>query len=129
MMGLRCCGDIAKVLPNGTRNLRADKIYRGLEVMMTAADIGLTGSDPVRNWRYLGGILLIAVLAGCTSDEDYQRRLANACKVQECVCVKRKAVVILYKPIPVLWQGTDGAYCPEEYSLQRAWREIDREDP
>ena len=96
---------------------------------MNDAEAGSMGNRQGRIWYLLSGIILIAALAGCTSDEVYQKRLANACKVQECVCIKRKAVVILYKPITVLWRGPEGAYCPEEYILQRAWREVEREDP
>ncbi len=79
--------------------------------------------------RLLGGVLLVILLAGCGSDQVYRDRMANACKVQACVCIKRVALVITQKPIPVLWHGKDGAYCPDGYSIQRARPTTLREDP
>ena len=77
----------------------------------------------------LGSALLAVVLAGCGSDQAYRERMANACKVQNCVCIKRTALLITEKPIPVLWRGRDGAYCPSGYSIQRARRATERDDP
>ncbi len=79
--------------------------------------------------RRLGGVLLVAVLAGCGSDQAYRERMANACKVQTCVCIKRAVLVITGKPMPVLWHAKDGAYCPDGYSIQRARPTTEREDP
>ncbi len=97
-------------------------------VMVAGPALG-TRATPQSSARRLGGVLLVILLAGCGSDQVYRDRMANACKVQACVCIKRVALVITQKPIPVLWHGIDGAYCPDGYSIQRARPTTGREDP
>ena len=88
-----------------------------------------TGAMLRSSARRLGGVLLVVILAGCGSDQVYRERMANACKVQTCVCIKRAVLIITEKPMPVLWHAEDGAYCPDGYSIQRARPTTERQDP
>ena len=86
----------------------------------------MTAEAVHRTARRFGGALLAIVLAGCVSDQDYRDRMANACKVQDCVCVKRAALLITQKPTPVHWRANGAAFCPTGYSIQR---QVERGDP
>ncbi len=88
-----------------------------------------TGAMLHSSARRLGGVLLLVILAGCGSDQVYRERMANACKVQACVCIKRAVLIITEKPMPVLWHAKEGAYCPNGYSIQRARPTTERQDP
>ena len=88
-----------------------------------------TGATLQSSARRLAVVPLVILLAGCGSDQVYSERMANVCKFQACVCIKRAALIITQKPIPVLWHGKDGAYCPDGYSIQRARRTTERDDP
>ena len=97
--------------------------------MVVIADPTIATRATLQSSARLGGVLLVILLAGCGSNQVYRDRMANACKVQACVCVQRAALIFTKKPIPVLWHGRDGAYCPDGYSIQRARPTTGREDP
>ena len=88
-----------------------------------------TGATLQSSARRLAVVPLVILLAGCGSDQVYSDRMASVCKFQACVCIKRAALIITQKPIPVLWRGIDGAYCPDGYSIQRARQTTERDDP
>ena len=67
-----------------------------------------------------------AALAGCAKQSE-PFNMAYTCQTTKCICEAKK-VWMFSKPetVPVEWKQTGEAYCPENFVLQIADKELRR---